>query len=289
VINRHIRRPWPHEIQRILDDLRQGDVVSKPPFFYAHGGPIRLWEMPGSEEPAADEEEDLASQVEELHPDDGPPLGIITTQTCDIGEQGAPSQPWLQVSPVYLLPNDPADAERMLAKHSTVELDGPILPVGRWIADLRIEFPIEKSWLVDQVPVRGFRSESCAEAFGVQLGRRRARPALANALVDNVTSLIRRRKKAKPGRGKTRDVWQRVHRVMIEIEGGTRLTPAAVRLHVLTVAEPPENVLEWFAAWEDEARLAAEGAGIELHMTHFHDACHINLHEYDRWVELDFR
>jgi hypothetical protein len=295
VINEHIREPWPEDVRQTLSEFRQGDVVEAPPFFYVHGGAIRLWEPPEDEDEddaAGDEFVAFASQVEELHPDDAPPLGIITSQTCDLDEQGMPTQVWFQVSPVYRIPDDGREAERLLSKQYTIELDGPELPDGRWLADLRIELPIEKSWLIARRPMRGFSSEDQAEAFGRKIGRRRARPALANRLVDTVTGLVRARKQVRsPGSLKrlTREIWaEDVYRIMLDIEGGTRLEPIAVRLHVVCRGDPTERAQEWFADWEDEARKAAGDAGIELHATHFHNGRTINLHEYDRWIELDF-
>lgn len=321
MIDKQIKRPWPEEVGKALVDIRQGDVVKAPPFFYAHGGGIRLWDMPADEDDgvekdraagddgrgedrkagAADgchanepaEENGIASQVEELHPDDAPPFGVITSQTCDLAEQGAkPSQVWFQVSPVYLVPDDPAEATRLLIKQYIVELTGPDFPDGRWVADLRIELPFEKSWLVAKGTFRGFKEEDEAEKFGVMIGRRRARPALANELVDNITSLIRQRKQVrKPPAVKklTRDIWaDDVYRVMLAIEGGTRLKPAAVQLHVLCPDEPTNRVREWFGDWEDHARGKAEVIGIDLLMTRFHDARKVDLHQYDRWVQLDF-
>ena len=93
MIDQHIKRPWPREVLEALRLFKQGDLIDKPPFFYAALPPLEIFDAGGliDEEP----------QVVELHPDDAPPYGIITTQTCDLDEQGEPSQPWLQVSPVY--------------------------------------------------------------------------------------------------------------------------------------------------------------------------------------------
>lgn len=327
MIDKYIKRPWPDKVGKALADIRQGDVVKAPPFFYAHGGDIRLWEVADDEagqddaahagspvddgagynadEDEVDEDEveedwdddedgDDASRVEEIYRADAPPLGIITSQTCDLDEQGAkPSQVWFQVSPVYAIPEEPDDRNRLLSRQFTVKLNGPDLPPGDWVADLRIELPIEKSWLVKKKRARGFAAEADAEKFGVKIGRRRARPALANELVDNITSSIRKRKQVKgPADLKkvTREIWNNdVYRVMLAIEGGTRLKPAAVQLHVLCPAEPTTRVQGWFGDWEDSARSQAKAVGIELMMTRVHDARKVDLQQYDRWVELDFR
>jgi hypothetical protein len=280
VISGNIRRPWPDEVKEALEKFRLGDLIREPPFFYGHGGAIRLWNA--GDDDSDEEAVALVSAVEELHPDDGPPFGIITTQTCDLDEQGAPMQPWFQVSPVYQLTGRQEDQAQLAAKQFTYELNGPQLPEGRWIADLRIELPLEKSLLAGREPIRAFASESDADAFARQLGRRRARAALANELVDAVIALLRAR------RSKRKGMWKNdVYRLMLEIEGGTRLAPAAVRLHVITHAEPTDEVRKFLDDWEDEAREPGAKVGIELWPTDYHDARSIALPEYDRWIELN--
>jgi hypothetical protein len=175
VIDEHIRRPWPPEVTEALKQFKQGDVIQRPPFFYARHTELELFDAG-----APDHDE---SQVVELHPDDAPPYGIITTQTCDLAEQGTPTQPWFQVSPVYEVAE-----EARASKSYLIELTGE-LP-GRFGADLRIELPLEKSMLVGRVPIAGFGTEAEAEDFGRFLGARRARAALANELVETITRVI---------------------------------------------------------------------------------------------------
>jgi hypothetical protein len=160
VIDEHINRPWPPEVAQALAPFKQGDLLEKPPFFYGRHPTIELVDAGG---PGGTE-----SQVHELHPDDAPPYGIITTQTCDLNKQGTPTQPWFQVSPVYVVGD-----ERILDKAYAVELTGP--PADRFVADLRIELPLEKSLLVGREPIPGFATDEEAEAFGRLLGQRRAR------------------------------------------------------------------------------------------------------------------
>jgi hypothetical protein len=96
----------------MLRRFKQADVIERPPFFYARRATMELFDAGGPS--------DGESQVVELHPDDAPPYGIIMTQTCDLDEQGQPTQPWLQVSPVYGLSD-----ETTVNKAYLVELRGP--------------------------------------------------------------------------------------------------------------------------------------------------------------------
>jgi hypothetical protein len=75
----------------------------------------------------------------------------------------APRKPWIQVAPVF---------RRIFSGTSpqhVVMLDGPELAQDS-VADLRIEMPVEKGWLVDQTPLAGF---SDSEGFR-RLARRLA-------------------------------------------------------------------------------------------------------------------
>lgn len=169
----------------------------------------------------------------------------------------------MQASPVYPLSGDASPNRAYL-----VELTAA-LP-GRYVADLRIELPLEKPLLVGRQPIAGFATEDEAEAVGRLLGARRARAALADELVQTVVALLRKRKANNKRR--SRRVWPELWRIGLQIEQGTRLRPIAVRLHVLSVGPPSDEAKAWFADWEDAARLEAAEVGITLHTTSHHDA-----------------
>ena len=113
---------------------------------------------------------------------------------------------------------------------------------------------------------------------------RRARAALANELVDTVIHLIGKRKSN--NKGKSRPVWAQLWRLGLQIEEGTRLKPVAVRLHVLSMGQPIEQVLGWFSDWEDATRVEAEAVGITLLTTRHHDATNMDAQLADRLVPL---
>lgn len=286
MIDSYHRRPWPDKVLEALGRFKQGDVMEKPAFFYAIATGGRIW-GPDEEDEEEPDDPDDRSQVAEWHAEDSPQFGIITTQTCDILEQGEPAQPWVQISPVYRLEEDDSaeNQERLLSKAYIVELNGPDLPDGRWVADLRIELPVEKSVLAGMKPIAGFATEDEADDFGRRLGVRRARPALADELVRNVTRLIGRRKTNNKPRSAA--VWAELYKLGLQIEEGTRFKPLAVRLHVITAEEPSELVREWFAAWEDAARAKAQAVGITLHTTRHHDARSMDVILADRLIDLD--
>jgi hypothetical protein len=290
VIDRHLRGPWPENVAEACGRFKQGDLIKKPPFFYGVSSRSRIWgpdEENDADDPVEEGEADDAvgdeSHVDELHPDESPEFGIITTQTCDLSEQGRPTQPWIQVSPVYRLEGEPEDQEYLLSKAYITELTGPDLPEGRWVADLRIEVPLEKTVLLDRAPIAGFGSEDEADEFARRLGVRRARAALANELVETVIRLIRKKKANNKARAAR--VWDDLYKLGLQIEEGTRLKPAAVRLHVICTGDPSVLVQEWFTEWEDGARHEAAEVDITLHTTRYHDARSMDLRLADRLID----
>jgi hypothetical protein len=77
---------WP---EGVLDSLRaweQGDLVAGPPFFYFADPQRPVWE-------GTRQYTDTSTEPEVILPDEGlcPPYGMVTTQTCEIAEEGEPS------------------------------------------------------------------------------------------------------------------------------------------------------------------------------------------------------
>jgi hypothetical protein len=57
---------------------------------------------------------------------------------------------------------------------------------GFWVADLRLEVPVEKGWLAGQQRKPGYLDEIGAEKFGQRLVRIRERPAVRLAVLAGV-------------------------------------------------------------------------------------------------------
>jgi hypothetical protein len=112
---------------------------------------------------------------------------IITSQTCDVCEEGKRTLrfPWISVAPVYdVLPYVP---DRGQQKQIRAGRFGYLVPLtaakfapvdALWVADLRIEYPLEKSVLVGTQPCEAFDTEEEYETFATQLAQRRNRPAI---------------------------------------------------------------------------------------------------------------
>ncbi len=252
---------WPKEVIDALDDLRQGDVIPWPvdTAYVTTDENVLYGGQDGEIAPSTGAQFAVA-----LEP--SPELAVITSQTCDIDEQGLPRRkPWIQYAPLVKA----SDAPRRGL--STWPLDGPELPAGEWYVDLRIEGCAEKNVLVGLKPIRGFSSEEKADAFGHHLGHLRARPALANRLVETVTEHLRQYRKAAT-KGQRNAMMREVVEVRLDITDGSRMKPHAVRLVVLHQAKPTDAMREWFEEWYDAARPDAAAVDIELHAVHHVDA-----------------
>jgi hypothetical protein len=146
---------WDPRVTDALDRFDQGDLIERPPFFYAASPQLATWE---TTKQFVSDEVDGEALVIEVDPADGPPYGIITTAGCDIADTGR--KPWVQIAPVYPLDQITnassriGDIKRNAIPHFVL-LDPPTLE-GQWIADLRIEVPIEKSVLGGRTPILGF-------------------------------------------------------------------------------------------------------------------------------------
>jgi hypothetical protein len=212
---------------------------------------------------------------------DGGAYAIITTQTCDLCEEGTPLQPWFQVCAVTKLPD--AYAGRTLPSF-LYRIEPPDLPTGQWAVDLRMEAPVEKTFLVGKSPLRGFADEEGVVAFADALGRRRDRAALAAQLVQAVgTTLRQRRRNSSSFRRMLRE---EIYSVRLRIEEGSRAEPVSVRLHVFARGAISDNVRSRFGDWEDEARQSCTEAGMNLFPTQYHDG-ETDLDLYEVAIPLD--
>jgi len=279
-------RPWPEEIRLTVTRFKQGDLVERPPFFFAANPRYGVWDL---SRVALDQGFD--GPLLEMDPADGPPYGIITTQTCDLDEQAFnPKQPWLQVSPVYAFDSLGVDqrlqVEQQRIQH-LVRVTAPLLPPDSfWIADLRIELPLEKSWLVGRAPIEGFISEQEYLQFAHRLARRRLRPALANVLSQHIVGTLRRHID-KTSRGRRRTLVAHIYGLRLQITGA-RLAPTAARLVVITHEVPSEDLIAWLDEWWDTANEQAARDGLSLLGNRYTSLDKLTAREYITAIELDF-
>jgi len=229
-------------------------------------------------------EDDRSEDFVDLALDDRPAYGIITTQSCDLSEERpGPRQPWLAVAPVYEVTPDSALRDR----DYVFELAPPEIDGGVWVADLRIEMPLEKGLLVGRAPIEAFSDEAGYVAFANFLARRRGRPALASVFHEVLGATTTRLKTERNAhRVLARRARRNVYKLMLALEDGTRLAPVAAKLYVITDGPPTEDARTWFDLWWNEARLVAEQHGLQLHPTGWIDAAAVDLRLLDDLVEM---
>jgi hypothetical protein len=175
------RDGWPPDVVASMRRFRQGHVFEWNSFAY---GTAFSHAVLTTTKAGGDAAADRPAYVKV---DDAWPFVIITSQTCDIVEDGKrlPRIPWISVAPVYdILPSlRPGQANQIRANGfgHLVPLTNPRFATdGRalWVADLRLEFPLEKSVLVNQSPIEAFSSEDQYAYYAEKLASRRRRPAI---------------------------------------------------------------------------------------------------------------
>jgi hypothetical protein len=191
MIDSGILELWDPRVVAAVQQFDQGDLVERPPLFYAATPSRAVWATTRLLVDEVDEGEDL---VVEVAVTERPPYGILTSQGCDIAD--VTSKPWVQIAPVFSV--DPAsESEQHLANVErdgvpyAVLLDPPEL-AGLWLADLRLEMPVEKSWLANRTPIAGFGNADRRRYFSRRLTGRLQRPALDDVVHERVVRPLRR-------------------------------------------------------------------------------------------------
>jgi hypothetical protein len=272
--------PWPSDVLQALGNFRQGHLIPAPPPFSYYGDPNDP--LPPLADPEETARPTADSGSREFDFIELPPFeyGVITSQTCDIAEEGTPEQPFVQVAPVVTLTDSEDAAPQYLAL-----LDPPDLPEGRYAADLRMEVPVEKTVLVGTRPIEGFPDEAGYLDFARQLGTRRERPAVATELVAAVAQTLKRRKTN--SRGVKNLMRDEIHSVRLSIDEGTRMEPAIARVHVIGKRVISDASREKLDNWWQEAYKEAEAAGIKLLPNEYHDATRMDIGVVDRTIKLN--
>lgn len=183
------RDAWPVGSLDALSQFSQGDVVRSPTlsYFADLSRPV----FGATHDYAAHYEGTQTIEIDGPH---APRWAVITTGTCDIGEEDSkrPIRPFVQLSPVV----DMSDSDKGTKK--TIQRGKQLYFVhvpqladvedGFWVADLRFECSADKGWLAGQQKYSGFASEQQQESVGRAIARLRRRPALARRYYDYVAS-----------------------------------------------------------------------------------------------------
>lgn len=127
------------------------------------------------------------------------------------------------------------------------------IPRGhRWYADLRLLVPISKGLLVTREPLEGFFTEDDSLAFGEILAQKFRRPALHEALSEDLPKAL---EQYVQNGGTTHNPFAKVDQVRLHIIDGDRLNPVRGQLVVLT--ENSALTRDEQDAWADLNKSAA--------------------------------
>jgi len=260
---------WPADVQEAVGRFEQGDLVERPSFFYLASARYGIWRLTRE---IGDSEVD--DEIFELDPTESPPYGMITTETCDLVEEdGEPRQPWLSIAPVYPLEHVEANIADLLVNNRIAymrRLTAPNFTSEMWVVDVRVEFPVEKSWLVGRSPIAAFADNSERASLAEFLAGRRRRPILSREVHSALLTHMRRwiEKLAKAGR--LEEVLAGVAEVRLAVSGDP-LRPDGVFLIVIghdampIAAAVQQKWDEKWLVWRDRLDLA----GISLLATVF--------------------
>ncbi|MGI5401485.1 hypothetical protein ACQEVG_38170 [Streptomyces sp. CA-135486] len=281
------RDAWPHGVLHELEKFLQGDVVQAPEFvFYgAPGAPVNAVSV----QYATVHTDDMVMIVpEEL----SPPLAIITTATCDVAEPDVknPNRPFVQVAPVVNMADMPGDSKgNVRANKVGYFFHLPALAKDEgdlWVADLRYDQPVEKSWLARQERIEALVSEDERNRFGRALAWQRERPAMGRRFIDLVQrplheALEKLRKGDKP-------LFALIDEEAEEwaVRLASRLDPEWVEIVLLSSGQMSEPAREWWQLAVNDLREGAETQGLSILGPRFEDLEQLCVNGFRRLTVL---
>lgn len=258
------RDEWPKEVLEACTQFAAGDVVANPPFFYFADAAYPVWEATRAQDPTDGVIIVDASAA-------SPPFGVITSQTCDIGEEASrkPARPWITVAPVF----DFSGADQNLragilnGRGTATLVHLPALEAvsaGLWAADLRIEFPVEKGFLVGKTPIAGFDDEIGARRLLTRVAELRQRPAWAQSVLDSVgesfyASLQTLRKS-------NRALYDEVSETVdgVGVQANSMFKPATIRIGVFLASTLSTDAEAWLDSVVETAEEAGRSLGLDV-------------------------
>lgn len=276
---------WPAGVLETLKAWELGDVVASPPFFYFVDPAVPVWAATANY--TTDSE---GPELVEVNEDIKPPFGLVTTQTCDLAEEGRshPLRPFVQIAPIF--PADKGWVKKLRQGRTWPRflMHVPDLTDGTdtvWAADLRIELPVEKGWLASQPRLIGFADEADKRSVGRQIAELRGRPAFATSLdrslVNNLEMTLDH--ELDEG-GRLADCSGHMLEVGIQVD--SFLDPRLALLTVLTDGDPRPELEAWFDEWSEAVRSVLEDEGINLQAVDCRSVDEVSAREYQRLTPI---
>lgn len=285
------RDEWPTEVLERVATFRQGDLVANLPLFY--------WADPAR--PVFARTRDYGGSppgVVEMHEGWYFEYGMITTQTCDLADEGdgKPKFAWAQACPVYNAkaphPTDPSKhvldgGTRRLIREGRDQqrMAVPGLGDGLWVADFRLEVPVERGWLAAQERIVVFPNDADRWEVGRRLAWLRARPAFDSRFVRSVQKPLVSALRALATADRPR--YELMHSEVAEVgvlsASHAEMTDVAIIVLYESLSESTKEW--WLSQWEAWAERAV-AENLNLLPLEFADLAKLSAAEYRRMTRL---
>ena len=171
---------WTPALYDRLNSLKQGSIIEEINFAFLPDVEHPLW-LGGREITEENSQGKKLAFVSESEIT----KGMLITQACDLVKN---DNPWATIIPVYDLTN--RLTANQLRNHSTnpkhhfQKLSAEWTTSGNWVADFRLEFPIEKTLLLEMNISEAFAHERDYAVLAEKLADRRRRPAIEKDVID---------------------------------------------------------------------------------------------------------
>ena len=280
--------PWGPRTSRCF---RQGDLVANLPLFYWADPALPVFAR------TRDYEGSLPGIVEMQ---DGWyfEYGMVTTQTCDLADEGEgkPRFAWAQACPVYNAEAPhPTDAFKHLLDGGTRKLiqEGrdqqrmavPGLAGGLWVADFRLEVPVERGWLAAQRRIVVFPTDADRWEVGRRLAWLRARPAFDTRFVQSVQKPLVNalRALAKTDRPRYELMYAEIAEVGVTSASHSEMSDVTITVLYDSLSDATKAWwLEQWEAWNELAR----AEGLNLLPLEFGDLAEVPAADYRKMTRL---
>jgi hypothetical protein len=286
------RDEWAAGVLAALGPWEQGDLVSGLPLFYFADRRYPTFAATRSE-PSEEDDDEPPETIVWLSDDDAPPFGMVTTQTCDIAEEDSavPCRPWIQLAPVYATTDKGwrKKIPRGRGPRYLVHVPGIESPKnGIWLADLRVEVPVEKGWLAQQERIPGGRNTSEKWDLANRIASLRNRPVFAQTLVQSVDRPLATalRDLAANDEALFEQVEAQIEEIIIRADDF--LAPSMVWPIVMADGDAAigDDVRNWFGEWWESAQERATDNGITLHPVDFQRHSEMSASDYRKTAPL---
>jgi hypothetical protein len=224
--------------------------------------------------------------------------GMVTTQTCDLADEGAgkPRFAWAQVCPVYNAEaSHPTDPSKHLLDGGARKLiqDGrdqqrmavPGLGNGLWVADFRLEVPVERGWLAAQPRIAVFPNDADRWEVGRRLAWLRARPAFDTRFVKSVQQPLVAALRALAKADRPRYILMHSDVAEVGVVSASHAEMTDVAITVLYDSLRAETKQWWLDQWEIWNELA-DPEGLSLLPLEFADLAVLTASEYRKMTRL---